>query len=288
MVQITGLFVYPVKSCRGISLEQVELGPRGFLHDREFLVVDGTGSFLTQRTVPELAMVRIALSNSDLILNHATVGELRVPFDNVEKRRGAGAPRKVRIFNDEVLADDVGDEAAEWFTAVLQQTCRLVQTGASYVRRVPPDAIAPAHRPSQGPEISFTDAFPTLLISEASLADLNARLPKPLPMDRFRPNIVVRGCGPYEEDSWSTIRVGNVVFGCATPNLRCVITTIDQQTGRRDGSEPLRTLATYRRAPDASGVMFGQYLVHSGTGKLCIGDALEVESVQPIEKNSLK
>jgi hypothetical protein len=96
-------------------------------------------------------------------------------------------------------------------------------------------------------------------------------------MDRFRPNIVVRGCGPYEEDSWSSLRAGGLVFGCAAPNLRCVITTIDQQTGMRDGAEPLRTLATYRRASHQTGVMFGTYLVHSGIGRLRVGDVLEID-----------
>ena len=275
MVQITGLFVYPVKSCRGLALDEVEIGPRGFLHDREFLVIDETNTFITQRTGPRLATVHVGLDDAGLILSDGRAGELRVPFQDREQRSSA---RSVKIFDDQVLADDAGDEAADWFSTVLQQNCRLVQAGGSFSRTVRPEEIAPAHRFDHGTEISFTDAFPTLLTSEASLADLNGRLPEPLPMDRFRPNIVVRGCRPYEEDSWTTIRSGGVVFGCAAPNLRCVITTIDQQTGTRDGAEPLRTLATYRRASDQSGVMFGTYLVHSSVGRLRVGEAFEVDT----------
>ena len=273
MVQITGLFVYPVKSCRGISLDEVEVGPRGFLHDREFLVVDEADAFLTQRTAAEMATVESALRGAELVLHAPHAGDLRVSL----ARSGSGNTRNVKIFGDQVLADDVGDEAAEWFSTALSRQCRLVRIGASSQRKVPPEEITPAHRPAEGPDISFTDAFPTLMTSEESLADLNSRLPKPVPMDRFRPNIVVRGGTPYEEDTWCTARSSDIIFGCATPNLRCVITTIDQQTGTRDGSEPLRTLATYRRAPDG-GVMFGQYLVHTGTGKLRVGDPLAVES----------
>ena len=277
MVEITALFLYPVKSCRGIPLAEVEVGPRGFAHDREFLVVDEADSFLTQRIVPELATVAVALQQNELVFNHGDAGALRVPLTNPEEQSLRSPERLVKIFNDQVLADDVGSVAAKWFSSVLRRPCSLVRIGARSTRKVSPEEIAPAHRAAEGPEISFTDAFPTLLTSEESLADLNSRLPEPIPMDRFRPNIVVRGCAPYEEDTWNTICAGNITFGCATPNLRCVITTIDQQTGTRHGSEPLRTLATYRRAP-SGGVKFGQYLVHSGSGKLRVGDVLVTET----------
>ena len=273
MVQVTALFVYPVKSCGGISLAQAEVGPRGFRHDREFLIVDEADAFVTQRTAPELATVAVRLEQENLVLHHAGAGALRLPLETQEGTSRVRTPRRVKIFNDQVYADDVGGDSAEWFSAVLRRPARLVRTGASFSRRVSPEEIAPAHRAAEGPEIPFADAFPTMLASEESLAELNSRLRKPVPMNRFRPNIVVRGAAPYEEDTWKTIRAGNIAFGCAAPNLRCVITTIDQQTGTRDGSEPLRTLATYRRGA-SGGVMFGQYLVHSGSGNLRVGDVL--------------
>ncbi len=270
MIEISALFVYPVKSCRGTSLQEVEIGRRGFRHDREFLVVDAGDSFLTQRTAPELATVDVAIDEADLVLRAADAGELRAALATMP---GETRPqREVTIFRDRVLADDMGDAAAEWFSAVLHQRCRLVRAGAAAKREVPSSRLPASHRTAAGTPISFPDAFPTLLTSEASLADLNTRLPQPIPIGRFRPNIVVRGGAPYEEDTWSSIRAGEVAFGCADVCLRCIIATTDQATGCRDGDEPLRTLATYRRAPDRNGVMFGRYLVHSAPGRLRVGD----------------
>jgi len=272
MVEVTGLFIYPVKSCRAIPLQEAEVGERGLLHDREFLVVDDTDRFLTQRDAPELATVELELEAAGLRMKTARAGELSLPFNNEARGR-----RNVRIFSDDVIADDTGDEAAEWFSAALGRTCRLVGIGPCSKREVALERVAEVHRAATAPQISFTDAFPTLLTSESSLVDLNTRLPRPIPMNRFRPNIVVRGSAPYEEHTWSRVRAGDMVFGCPAACLRCVISTTDQQTGDRDGAEPLRTLATYRRSSDGGGVMFGQYLVHSGSGKLRLGDVVTTE-----------
>jgi len=273
-VQITGLFIYPIKSCRAVPMEEAQLGLRGFAHDREFLVIDQNDLFLTQRNAPELATVQISLDQFGLRLKAPDAGELGVSFGEGEGRTSSRRPRSVTIFNDQVLADDVGAEPAAWFSAVLKRPCRLVRIGSSYSRRVPMEKIAAEHRPAEGPEVSFTDAFPTLLISEESLADLNTRLPEAIPMARFRPNIVVHGCAPYDENTWNTVRVGGIGFSCARTCLRCVISSTDQETGKRQGAEPLRTLATYRKSPDDNGVIFGEYLIHSGSGKLRVGDSL--------------
>ncbi len=281
MVQIAGLFTYPVKSCRGISMEEVEIGPRGFLHDREFLVVDEIDTFLTQRNAPELATVDIAIESSEFVFTTSEHGELQLRFREVEGAKETAARRNVSIFRDHVVADDMGDAAAEWFSAVLHRACRLVRAGGSYSREVALERVAKPYRSEGAPQISFTDAFPTLLVSEASAADLNSRLPHPIPINRFRPNIVVRGAIAYEEDTWSTVRSRNISFRCSAACLRCVITTTDQLTGERDGAEPLRTLASYRRGVDGMGVMFGQYLVHSGGGKLRVGEALSVNVESP-------
>ncbi len=276
-VQITGLFIYPVKSCHGIALTEVEIGPLGFLHDREFLVVDEADHFITQRSAGELALIRASLEGERMKLTAPGAGDLSVALAHPIDQFPSKPPRAVTIFNDQVLADDVGDEAAAWFSGVLRQPCRLVRVGPAYSRKVPPERIAEIYRTAMPPEVSFTDAFPTLLVSEESLADLNRRLPDAVPMNRFRPNIVVRGCAPYAENSWDFVRAGGVVFGCATTCLRCVVTSVDQETGIRTGAEPLRTLATYRRAPNGNGVIFGQYLVHAGSGKLRVGESLATE-----------
>jgi uncharacterized protein YcbX len=278
MIEVTALFVYPVKSCRGIELQQVEIGPRGFLHDREFLVVDENDAFLTQRNTPALATIDLAIGPEGFLFGAPRQLELRLGFDEIAARAVSGERRNVAIFRDRALADDMGHAAAEWFSSALQRTCRLVRVGDAFRREVPLARVAEAFRMPGAAPISFTDAFPTLITSEASLADLNTRLAMPIPMARFRPNIVVRGAAAYEEDTWTRVRVSQISFGCSAACLRCVITTTDQQTGARDGVEPLRTLATYRRAADGSGVMFGQYLVHAEPGMLRVGDALVVEA----------
>jgi uncharacterized protein YcbX len=275
---VSELFIYPVKSCRGVSLGEAELGRWGFLHDREFLVTDESYNFLTQRNAQELATVEISVEGEWLLLKRANHGELRVPLRAPSVADNARSPVQVTIFRDQVLADDAGGEAAEWFSAVLQRRCRLVRIGPSYSRKVPPTEIAPAHRAALAPDIPFTDAFPILLTAQESLADLNTRLPAPIPMSRFRPNIIVRGAPAYAENDWDHLAIGGINFTGGAACLRCVITTTDQQTGQRDGPEPLRTLATYRRPTNGSGVMFGQYLVHHANGRLRVGDALTIQS----------
>jgi uncharacterized protein len=277
-VEITGLFIYPVKSCRGIALQEAEIGPRGLLQDREFLLVDEHDIFMTQRKTPDLARISVALENGSISFSTEHARELRLRFSDIEETGNAQPRRTVRIFNDTLVADDVGETAAEWFSDVLQRSCRVVRIGAASRREVPLSQIAEPHRGSMPPQIPFTDAYPTLLASEESLADLNARLPHAIPMNRFRPNIVVRGAAPFAEHTWTSLRRGDVVLGSAAACLRCVVTTTDQRTGLRDGAEPLQTLATYRRSPDGRGVMFGQYVVHPTRGTLRVGDTLFAEA----------
>jgi uncharacterized protein YcbX len=273
VIEIAQLFIYPVKSCRGISLAEAEMDARGFVHDREFLVVDENDAFITQRTAPKLALVEVGLTNRGFGFVAPARSEFQLPF----KSDTAAARRTVTIFRDTVVADDAGDEAADWFSAALNIRCRLVRIGDSYSRPI----RNPATREEQKSaatraEVPFTDAFPTLVVSEESLADLNKRIPTPLPMNRFRPNIIVRGCSAYEENTWSMLRIADVTFRAAAPCQRCVITTIDQQLGSDDGPEPLRTLATYRRSADGNGVIFGEYLTHESRGKLRVGDRVVV------------
>jgi uncharacterized protein len=188
-----------------------------------------------------------------------------------------GAPIvPVRVWKNEGLrAEDCGGEAAAWLAGALGTPCRLVRIGPAFARPVKPAAARP------GDLVGFADAFPFLVTSEASLGELNRRIEQAggeaVPMGRFRPNLVVAGCGPFEEDSWTRIRVGGVVFRIGGPCIRCVITTTDQRTGAR-GAEPLRTLASFRRDPDdPTSVRFGQNLVHeSKSGSLRVGDPVVV------------
>ena len=280
MLHLTALYLYPVKSCRGLAVASAAVDAHGLVGDRRFLVVDAEGRFLTQRAHPRMALIETALSEGMLTLSASGAGSVSVAVGRALRPTVGDKPRPtctVTIWRDPVVADDCGDEPAAWLGDFLGLPCRLVQAGAAYSRPLPtrklPSTLdvrlSPAH------EVSFADGFPFLVIAEESLADLNGRLGAPLPMNRFRPNLVVAGAAPYAEDAWGRFRIGGVVFHGATRCGRCVIITTDQFTAAR-GPEPLRTLATYRR--DAGGdVMFGRNLVHeTKTGRLSVGDAVEL------------
>ncbi len=259
MPHVASLAVYPVKSCRGTWLDRARLGDRGLEHDREWMVVDGEGRFLSQRSRPGLARVEAAVAGDRLALSAAGHGRVEVALGH------DGPARRVAVWRDEVVAVSAGAAAAAWLTELLGVPCELVRMPAATGRPVEPERIGPGHR------VGFADAYPLLLLSEASLEDLNRRLERPVPMDRFRPNIVVGGCEPYAEDGWASISVAGIELMVAKPCARCVVVTTDQATGER-ADEPLRTLATYRRG--AGGVLFGQNLVHLGRGEIAVGDGV--------------
>jgi len=262
VVTVSGLFIYPVKSCRGIALDFATVGDRGFVGDREWMVVDGDGRFLSQRTVPALARVEVALGGGWLRLHGPGL-----PFLDLPVVPDQGAPRPVSIWNDTCLAESAGPRAARWFSDLIGISCELVRMPETTVR-----PVSSKHRGAQH-RVGFADGYPFLLLSEASLDSLNQRLDRPLPMDRFRPNIVVAGCAAHAEDGWARFRIGGVCFQAVKPCARCVVTTIDQRTGER-GSEPLRTLAGYRLVDGK--VLFGQNLVHEGRGTIRLGDVVEI------------
>jgi uncharacterized protein YcbX len=274
MLRVTALYRYPVKSCRGVAVSSAEVDARGFAGDRRFLVVDGDGRFLTQRTHPRMALIETALTERDLVLSSAGQGAVWVPL---QPKTQNAKPRTVAVWHDAITADDCGDEPAAWLSEFLGLPCRLVYAGGAYSRPIPTSKIPLplAHGPSPAHEVSFADAFPFLLISEESLADLNARLGTPVPMNRFRPNLVVAGGAPYAEDTWGRFRIGDAVFHGATRCGRCVVTTTDQFTAER-AKEPLLTLATYRRDADGS-VVFGRNLVHEADGGfVVVGQQVEL------------
>ena len=201
MAQITALNVYPVKSCRGVPLDSARITATGFEHDREWMIVKPDGRFITQREEPRLALIETALTGDGLQLRAAGQDALLVPFAAAE------AQVEVTIWRDQCAAFDVGAAAAEWLSAFLHQPLRLVRFDARRQRRSDTQWTRGAEALNQ-----FSDAFPWLLISQASLDDLNSRLPTPLPMNRFRPNIVIDGVAPYAEDTAAEIVMGRVIL----------------------------------------------------------------------------
>ncbi|HWA16136.1 MAG TPA: MOSC N-terminal beta barrel domain-containing protein [Gemmatimonadales bacterium] len=267
-ITLSAMNVYPIKSCAGTGVAEWEVDRFGLKHDRRWMVITAEGEFLTQRDVPAMALIKPRIAGIHLRVNAPEMPELVLPLEPQ-----GGRPVATRVWEDrlQVIAPD--HRADGWISQVMGRECQLVYMPPDYLR--PVDAT---YAPDGG-QASFADGFPFLLAGEASLADLNRRLLAPLPMNRFRPNLVVRGSEPWAEDTWAAFSVGGIPMQGVKLCARCVVTTTEQNTGQRDGQEPLRTLATFRK--HARGVMFGQNVVHYGVGRLKLGDKLVVERSAP-------
>lgn len=269
MVHISALYTYPVKSCAGLRHDRADLDNRGLALDRQWMVIDPAGRFVTQREHPRLALARTALSGESLILTAPELPPLAVPISQHD-----GPQREVVVWRDTCLGIDEGDAAAAWFSSLLNTQVRLVRMPEGYER------LTSTQYTSEPGSLSFADGYPLLFISEGSLEDLNQRLlargKAPVTMDRFRPNVVLAGCEPYAEDTWPHVDIAGVRFDIVKPCARCPITTVDQALGIiPDVHEPLATLATYRRGKNG-GAMFGQNVLHRGRGTLQVGDPVEI------------
>jgi uncharacterized protein YcbX len=265
-ITLTTLNVYPVKSCKGISLTEATLTATGLQHDREWMIVTPTGRFVTQREEPRLALIETYLDEEGLQIVLPDAGELFVPFN------AHGETITAVVWNDRCGALDMGSEAAGLLTAFLGKPHRLVRFNPAGQRLSNPawTGVTPALN-------LFSDGFPLLAISEASLADLNSRLETPLPMNRFRPNLVFDGFAAYGEDIVHELATGAIRLRAVKPCTRCKITTTDQKTGVVTGIEPLNTLKSYRLNRELKGVMFGQNVIPvGGVGQpLAIGQTFE-------------
>jgi len=262
--RIESLAFYPIKGCRRIACDTAELLPTGLAHDREWMLVDAQNVFITQRTDPVLATVAPALSADALTIDAPGREALVLPLD----RRGRRL--RVRVWRDEVDADDMGDASAAWFTAVVGRPVRLVRYALDAARLADPAYAHDAYAP-----LRFPDGYPVLVTLTASLAALNAELDAPLPMTRFRPGIVLDGLGAFDGDRIDTLRIGDAELRCVKPCTRCIVTTTDQLTGER-GIEPLPTLKRLRWSRELKGVMFGENAVVLRPGRLGVGDAVQV------------
>jgi uncharacterized protein len=256
-LRLTGLVCYPIKGASGISADSWTVDSFGLEYDRRWMVVGLAGRQFTQRDNPLLALVRPRIRGGRMTVEASGTAPLELPLEP-----SGGTTIPVSVWDDTCEGVDLGEEPARWFSRYLGTSCRLVYMADRMVRPVSPSYAPPGSR------VSFADAFPFLLISEESLADLNARLDRPLPMNRFRPNLVIAGGEPFIEDRIGRFHIGGIGFEAVKPCARCVVTTTDQETAER-GKEPLRTLATFRRVDGE--VMFGQNVVHAGTGRLAVG-----------------
>lgn len=261
---LTQINVYPVKSLGGFSATSANVEPRGLQYDRRWMVVDQKGRFLTQRALPCMALVSAGLTPGGLTLSAPGMGPLEVPFEPDSSARC----QAVQVWRSVCEAVPVGEEADWWLTDYLGVPCRLVFMPEETRRPVNPDYSA-----GEG-IVSFADGYPLLLLGEASLDDLNARLEAPVPMNRFRPNLVVSRAPAYAEDGWAKVRIGGATFYGVKPCDRCGLITVDQALGEATGPEPLRTLASYRTKDQK--VLFGQLLIPDGAGVARVGDAVEV------------
>jgi MOSC domain-containing protein len=237
-------------------MARVRLAATGFEWDRHWMVVREDGTFLTQRTHPLLTRILTELTPEGLVLTAEGLEPLILPF----APQGTGRP--VRIFRDACEGLDQGDQAAAWVSRVLGEPARIVRTPAIPDRRASPEFAGPRLAP-----IAFPDGYPLLVCNRASLDDLNRRLPEPLPMERFRPSLVLAGLAPFEEDRIATIEIGPILLALVKPCTRCVIPSTDQRTGVR-GFDPLPVLRTFRFDRELLGVTFGENAVISrGVGE---------------------
>jgi uncharacterized protein YcbX len=270
MLTISALYIYPIKSLGGISLTTAAVTDRGFQYDRRWMLVDEQHRFLTQREHPQMALLKVSLADEGLQVSHPVKGTVQIPFE-----QPAAASQDVIIWQDTCAGVYVSPELDRWFSEATGIKCRLVYMPESTRRQVDM-TYAP-----EGFITSFADAYPFLLIGQASLDDLNSRLAEQLPMNRFRPNIVFTGGRPYEEDLIRHFNAAGINFYGVKLCSRCVLTTVDQQTAKK-GKEPLKTLATYRSKNNK--ILFGQNLIHEGAGVLSVGDTMSVLATHQEER----
>jgi uncharacterized protein YcbX len=268
---LTDIYIYPIKSLGGVRVDQAIVEPQGLQYDRRWLLVDENNQFLTQRVFPEMAFLQVHIQPNGLQITHKQklTENLFISFDTQNYQKET---RTVTIWDDQVTAVEVSPEVSAWFSRILQINCYLVY--------MPPTTQRPVDtRYALNQEVvSFADAYPILVIGQASLDDLNSRLAVPVPMNRFRPNLVFSGSAPFAEDTWRDFTINNQKFTGVKLCSRCVMTTVNQDTAEKE-VEPLRTLATYRTINKK--VMFGQnVLPHSPGETLRIGDAISVLSYQ--------
>jgi uncharacterized protein len=263
MITVSNLTYYPIKACRGFDVPASNIQRMGLEHDRRMMVITPDGGFLTQREYPRLALITPSLKNEALTLSAPNFDSLQIGIQKT------GTPTPVEIWSSTgVNAIDQGDEAAAWMSDWLGISVRLVHIADGFKRKLNPNYAV-----NTDDHTGFADGYPILIISEESLQDLNGRLDSAVQMNRFRPNLVVKGCEPFAEDIWKRIRIGDVEMALVKPCPRCVVTTIDKETLKKN-KEPLKTLSVYRN--HELGAIFGMNTIPLNEGRIEINMEVEI------------
>lgn len=264
---LSEIFIYPIKSLGGIQLKKVMVQGKGLRLDRRWMLVNYAGEFLSQRFNPEMAFFKVAIQDNLISINIQKDGKIQSSTSfNIETPL-INPVMPATIWDDVVRVIEVDTEISQWFSHHLNVPCKLVS--------FPEEQPRPVEKlyKINNEQVSLADAYPFLIIGQSSLDDLNSRLPLPLPMNRFRPNFVFTGGEAYEEDHWGNLSMGDTRFAAVKKTARCVLTTIDQDTGEK-GTEPLRTLSEYRKVNNK--IFFGKYLVARNEGEVSVGDSIIV------------
>ena len=264
MITLSQLAIYPIKSTAQLALNSCQMSPFGLDMDRQWMLIDNNGYMLTQRTHAKMCLIECQFEADQLIISAPGMKQLKIPTQY------SGKMIKATVWDDVCNAYDCGEQTTKWFSQFLNISARLVYFPHDEDRQVDLEYA------NQGDKTAFSDGFPYLLISQASLDDLNSRLTAPVDMKRFRPNLVVKGTEAFAEDNWKAIRIGNITFNLVKPCSRCVIPSINPDTAEKS-AEVVTTLAGYRMRENK--IFFGQNLIAEGTAELEVGMEVEVLSV---------
>ena len=268
MIKISELYIYPVKSLAGIKLNQSQLSNFGLQNDRRWLIVDKDGLFMSQRTTPKMATIKTALHANQLVLTH-NKKQMHVPLATTQSQN-----IKVTVWNDSLIAQRLSQDVDQWLSEILEQLCHLVYMPENAQRQIDTDFA------KKDQYVSFADAFPILLVSQASIDDLNSKLEKPVNINRFRPNIIITGVNAFQEDIWGKFVINTINYIAAKPCSRCIMPSINQEKGIQDNVKLLSVLNKYRKFDKK--IKFGVNIYYEDDKKvknqqLTVGDAINLK-----------
>lgn len=265
LLTLSEIAVYPLKSGRGLSPDEANVTPKGFDFDRQWMLVTPAGTMHSQRTLPAMATLETELTERECIIRLPNGESIHLPLSGVQ-----GAPKAVELWGQPIDALHLDQNYDRLLSEFLGTACELVYLPHSSARPLDPDY-------AEGATVGFSDGFPFLVATTASLTQLNEKLETPIPINRFRANLIIDGADPFAEDRWKTIKIGPAIFSLVKPCTRCTIITTDQQTGERN-SEPLKALNEFRmlKSPKINGVIFGENAITDYSGSLKVGMPVEI------------